>query len=332
MEGRLFLIGVAMGFYTWKSRSLKKSGGLNTPLRRGLWHGLFCSLAASAAALVLSVSMEKHTRFVFVGPNAFATSELYPTIIAAIIGFIYGFFRGKAEPENKRGYFLLEDSEWAETVFSAVLLAATIMYFVIQAFKIPSGSMENTLLIGDHLFVNKFVYGLRIPFTGERVFNFRGVKRGDIMVFAFPDQDPRDVHCGSVQYHRDFIKRVIGLPGDKIEVRAGQLILNGVPVKNEPYIHFADGEMRQPESVRAFDLSPKKYQELWQNHELDGILQDVQRDFFGPVVVPKNSYFMMGDNRDRSCDSRYWGPVSIKDVRGKAWFIYWPPSRMGVVH
>lgn len=332
MEGRLFVIGLAMGFYTWKSKKFKANGSLDTKMKRGLWHGFFCALAASAAALVLAVSMEKHTRFVFVGPNAFSLSEIYPSLLAALAGFVFGFWRGSSEPEEKRGYFLAEDSEWAETVFSAVLLAATIMYFVVQAFKIPSGSMENTLLIGDHLFVNKFIYGLRIPFTDKRLFNFRGVKHGDIMVFQFPDQDPRDIHCGSVQYHRDFIKRVIGVPGDKIEVKAGQVYVNGSPLTNEPYAHYSDGQMRQPESVRAFDLSHEKYQQLWQTHQLDGVLQDVQRDFFGPVTVPAGQYFMMGDNRDRSCDSRYWGPVPDKDVRGKAWFIYWPPSRMGVVH
>src|SRR5208282_4172243 len=102
-----------------------------------------------------------------------------------------------------------EDLEWADTVFSAVLLASLLMYFVIQAFKIPSSSMESTLMVGDHLFVNKFVYGLRVPLAGKRVFELRPISRGDVIVFQFPDDDITHLHCGSVQYRKDFIKRVV---------------------------------------------------------------------------------------------------------------------------
>jgi signal peptidase I len=190
--------------------------------------------------------------------------------------------------------------------------------------------MERTLLIGDHLFVNKFVYGLRVPFSGRRVLGLKPVSRGDIVVFRFPVDDPRELHCGSVQYGKDFVKRVIGLPGDTVEVRQGRVLVNDKPAGEEPYAVYAD-QYRQPESLHAKELSPERYQELWQGHHLDQELGDVQRDFFGPVKVPPHSYFMMGDNRDRSCDSRYWGPVAEGDVKGKAWFLYWPPSRMAVV-
>ncbi|MDE1975980.1 MAG: signal peptidase I [Elusimicrobia bacterium] len=222
--------------------------------------------------------------------------------------------------------------EWSETVFSAVLLAAMLMYFVLQAFKIPSGSMENTLLIGDHLFVNKFIYGFEIPLTGKRVLELRSVKRGDVIVFRFPDEKPDAQHCGSSQYGKDFIKRVVGLPGDVVQVKDGVLYVNGQKQPTPPDGEYVDGPNRQPESLLAKSLTRRQYQTLWQTHRLDAVLQDVQRDYFGPVTVPPHDYFAMGDNRDRSCDSRYWGPVENKDIKGKAWFIYWPPSRVGLIH
>jgi signal peptidase I len=205
------------------------------------------------------------------------------------------------------------------------------MYFVIQAFKIPSGSMEKTLLIGDHLFVNKFIYGLRVPLSGKRVVPLRPVERGDVVVFRFPSDDPTELHCGSIQYGKDFIKRVIGLPGDSVQVLEGRVIINGKELKDESYAQYKDGPHRQPPSVAAAELSPQDYQQVWQSHSLDKALQDITKDYFGPVVVPPASFFVMGDNRDASCDSRYWGPVEAKYLKGKAWFIYWPPSRMTAV-
>ncbi|MBI5622481.1 MAG: signal peptidase I [Elusimicrobia bacterium] len=235
---------------------------------------------------------------------------------------------------EKRTYYLEEDWEWSETVFSAVILASVLMYFVVQAFKIPSGSMRKTFMEGDHLFVNKFIYGLRVPFSGKRVLAFRKVDRGDILVFRFPSDDPRKQHCGSIQYGKDFIKRVIGLPGDKVEVINGVLKVNDrFPV--EPYVNMDPVERdpyRQPKAMNADALQAEsRYQELWRTHDLDRALEGVLKDQFGPVTVPEGTYMMMGDNRDHSCDSRYWGPVETKYLKGKAWFIYWPPSRMGAV-
>ena len=278
------------------------------------------------------MSMESRSRFISVAADAFSSNEVYPSLAVAAAAAALGFWRGRrsgAQPSG-RAYCLAEDTEWSETVFSAVLLAAFLMYFVVQAFKIPSGSMERTFLVGDHLFVNKFIYGLRIPLSGKRALALRQPQRGDIVVFRFPADDPRELHCGSVQYGKDFIKRVIGLPGDRIQVNAGRVFLNGAELVNEPYAQYLDGPNRQPESVQR--LAPERYQELWAGHELDRELQDIERDYFGPVTVPPASYFVMGDNRDRSCDSRYWGPVEQKYLKGRAWFVYWPPSRMGAVH
>ncbi|OIO12137.1 MAG: signal peptidase I [Elusimicrobia bacterium CG1_02_63_36] len=207
-----------------------------------------------------------------------------------------------------------------------MLLAAVLMYFVVQAFKIPSGSMLNTLQIGDHLFVNKFIYGFRIPLTDKRVLELRPVGRGDIMVFRFPTDDPTEVHCGSVQYGKDFIKRVIGLPGETVALRDGKVLIDGKPLGDEPYVHLRHS-VRYP--APSIQLTPERYQEFWQNRELDSKLGDTMKDHFGPVTVPEGSYFVMGDNRDASCDGRFWGPVQKKYVKGKAWILYWPPNRMG---
>lgn len=174
--------------------------------------------------------------------------------------------------------------EYAEAFVVALLIALVVRTFVVQAFKIPSGSMETTLLVGDHIFVNKFLYGYHIPYTQGRVLRFTKPKRGDIVVFVFPE-DPE----------KDFIKRVIGVPGDTVEIRSKQVLLNGTP-REEPYVRYADGRM------------------------IDGFVRT--RDNMPPVQVPPGMYFVMGDNRDRSYDSRFWGFVSEEAILGKAMFIY----------
>ncbi|MBI4376626.1 MAG: signal peptidase I [Elusimicrobia bacterium] len=277
------------------------------------------------------MSIQTRTRSSIVA-GSLTTSELYPSLVVAAFAAIAGFWKSyrTAKRPGKKGYYLAEDAEWSETVFSAVMLAAVLMYFVIQAFKIPSGSMERTLLIGDHLFVNKFIYGFRVPLTGKRVLPLSKVDRGDIVVFQFPVDDPSEVHCGDLQYKKDFIKRVVGLPGETVQVVGGRVLINGKELAPEPYAQYTAMD-RQAPSVKTLGLSAMQYQDLWQSHQLDKELQDIQKDYFGPVIVPEGGYFVMGDNRDHSCDSRYWGPVESKYLKGKAWIIYWPPSRMGLV-
>lgn len=190
--------------------------------------------------------------------------------------------------------------EYAEALIWALALALFIRTFFVQAFKIPSGSMLPTLQIGDHLLVNKLLYGIRvprwipfldvqIPYGGTRLFDFFVPERGDIIVFEYPRPDPGEAP-------KDFIKRVIGVPGDVIEVRKKQLFRNGVPVptEDEPYAVWDD---------RGVEARP--------------------RDNFGPVTVPPGHVFVMGDNRDHSFDSRFWGFVPYRDIKGKAFVIYW---------
>ncbi|MBT9537947.1 MAG: signal peptidase I [Nitrospirae bacterium] len=175
--------------------------------------------------------------------------------------------------------------EYAKAIITALILAMLIRTYIIQAFKIPSGSMIPTLLVGDHILVNKFLYGTKIPFSGKRAFMFKKPERGDIIVFKYPENPSKD-----------FIKRVVAVEGDVIESKNKMIHVNGNKV-NEPYAQHTDS------SMRPMGIEP--------------------RDNFGPVIVPKNKYFVMGDNRDQSYDSRYWGYVDIKDVKGKALILYW---------
>jgi len=181
--------------------------------------------------------------------------------------------------------------EYFESIVIAVILALFIRTFVVQAFKIPTGSMENNLLIGDHLLVNKLIFGPTSSRLERTLMPVGEIKRGDVIVFKYPE-DP----------NRDFIKRVIGLPGETLELREKKVYINGKPL-DEPYVHFL-----QPPSVTTEQAEVTSF--------------DV-RERYGPVTIPPEQYFMMGDNRDNSQDSRYWGFMSRDLVKGKALVIYW---------
>jgi signal peptidase I len=197
----------------------------------------------------------------------------------------------KADPNaGTSGYRKSTVREYFESICIAVILALFVRTFVVQAFKIPTGSMENNLLIGDHLLVNKFVFAPTLSGIERTLLPIDPVRRGDILVFKFPE-DPE----------RDFIKRVIGLPGETLEMRNKKVFINGKPL-DEPYVHFLfPPEERAPGDV-SFDLN--------------------QKSDYGPVTVPERQYFMMGDNRDNSEDSRYWGFMPADYIKGKALFVY----------
>ena len=171
--------------------------------------------------------------------------------------------------------------EYLEALAVALVLAFVIRTFVVQAFKIPSGSMLDTLLIGDHLLVNKFLYGTRIPFTDKVILSIEEPADGDVIVFEFPEDTSKD-----------FIKRIIGAPGDVLEMKDKVVYRNGQKL-DEPYVKHTDPNIQ------------------------------ARRDNFGPITVPPGKYFAMGDNRDESYDSRFWGFVDKDKIRGKAWVIYW---------
>jgi signal peptidase I len=178
--------------------------------------------------------------------------------------------------------------EYFESIVIAVILALFVRTWVVQAFKIPTGSMENNLLIGDHLLVNKFVFAPAGSPAERVLLPMRDIRRGDIVVFKYPDEPDRD-----------FIKRVIGLPGDTLELRNKRVYVNGQPL-DEPYVHFLDTPSNAQE-VTSFPV----------------------RERYGPVKVPERHYFVMGDNRDNSQDSRYWGFLPREFIKGKALMIYW---------
>ncbi|MCZ7582386.1 MAG: signal peptidase I [Deltaproteobacteria bacterium] len=197
--------------------------------------------------------------------------------------------------------------EYVEAIGIALLLALFIRTFMIQAFKIPSGSMIPTLLIGDHLIVNKAVYGFEIPFTYRKFLPYRTPKRGEIIVFRYPN-DPT----------KDYIKRVVGIPGDRIEMRQKRLYINGEEIPLERL-----GPAPEFDAVLYEEnLDGHKHKVLFSNPSPS------LGDNFS-VVVPENKYFCMGDNRDRSNDSRIWGFVDFHFIRGKAMIIYfsWPPTQ-----
>lgn len=327
MEEKLFWIGIGMGAYSLLLKHAMQNKRWHTPGWTAALHAVFCGGAAFVGTLIVLMSLASRADL-HASPGVLTPRTLYPSLFALAAGLAWGVWNGrKAKKDEARQGILSEDLEWADTVFSAVLLASFLMYFVLQAFKIPSGSMRNTLLEGDHLFVNKFLYGVRVPMTSTRLLRLRPVERGDIVVFEFPSRDPEETHCGSPQAGKDFIKRAVAVAGDVVEVREGLLYLNGKPAGKEDYALY--DSMRLPPPQRT--LPPEQYQRAWQERRLDKEVGDLIRDNFGPVTVPPGSYFVMGDNRDHSCDARFWGPVPDRFLKGKAWFLYWPPGRMRVI-
>ncbi len=196
--------------------------------------------------------------------------------------------------------------EYAEAIVIAIVLAFVIRVFVVQAFKIPSGSMIPTLLIGDHILVSKMVYGFQWPtdckiqvsfppvtcYSSEILWEFGLPQRGDVIVFRYPEDE-----------EKDFIKRVVGLPGDTIVTKNKVVFINGKPFKDEAFTQRIDPGI------------------------IDGRIN--ARDNFGPITVPPESYFVMGDNRDQSLDSRFWGFVKMNKIKGKAFMSYWSWNGQG---
>ena len=179
--------------------------------------------------------------------------------------------------------------EYLEPIAIAILIALFIRTFVVQAFKIPSSSMEPTLQVGDHLLVNKFIYGIRFPFIVTKYFQFKKPQRGDIIVFIYPKDRSKD-----------FIKRVIGTEGEEVKIVHNKIYINNQLI-DDPWGRYDE---RAPSS---------KY------------LQPME--IYGPVTVPADSVFVLGDNRDNSQDSRFWGFVNVNEVKGKALIIYFSWDR-----
>lgn len=204
--------------------------------------------------------------------------------------------------EERRG----TGGEWLKSFLYALVLFLILRLFLIQTFVITSGSMEDTLLVGDMLVVNRAAIGSRIPFTGIRIPGYSGPRRGDVLVF-----DPHH------EENMTLVKRLVGMPGDTLEMRGGVLYLNGEP-QDEPYVVTS----RQPDDFNRIML--------WQQEFLVGGPRDdyrPSRDTWGPIAIPPDYYFMLGDNRDSSLDSRYWGLLAGWRFEGRAMAIYFSYNR-----
>ncbi|RME43022.1 MAG: signal peptidase I [Deltaproteobacteria bacterium] len=244
--------------------------------------------------------------------------------------------RSKSSQKDPQKPFLQVVREYVEAIGIAIVLALFIRTFVVQAFKIPSGSMIPTLLVGDHILVNKFIYGIRIPFTHIRLFDFRHPERGEVIVFKYPP-DP----------DKDFIKRVVAVPGDTIEFRKNAVFVNGtrvedfqeesVVVNGKPYPLTFLGEYDYDQwSDYAKRCSPDKanrYEERIGERKHEVIYSKLNHPWSLPHPlprkIPEGYYFVMGDNRNNSSDSREWGLVPMENVLGKALVIYYSWGKCG---
>lgn len=193
--------------------------------------------------------------------------------------------------------------KWIEDLVFVVVAVLLIRAFIVQAYRIPSGSMEPTLLIGDHLFACKFFYGIRIPFTDTRMLEFREPRPGDIIIFRYPYE------------RKDMIKRCIAVEGDIIEIKDKRVYVNN-KLFPDSHAYFGDSHILPRLEIPQFE-----YQRAWERSEFRAVI-NVMRDNFGPVRVPSNHIFVMGDNRDYSFDSRCWGPLHKKWVLGNALVLY----------
>jgi signal peptidase I len=204
--------------------------------------------------------------------------------------------------------------EYAEAIGTAFLIALFLRAFVVEAFKIPSGSMIPTLQVGDHIFVNKFIYGVRVPFTNIKFgMHYRTPRRGEVIVFIYP-----------IEPDKDFIKRIVAIEGDSVEMKDDQVYINGKPIprrhvdENCHYMDYKEDEARWEE-----DRCEKWIETVGGDSYTTVYNRGPETHSFGPRTVPKDSVFVMGDNRDNSHDSRYWGFVPFDHIKGKAMVIWW---------
>ncbi|MFQ5898806.1 MAG: signal peptidase I [Candidatus Methylomirabilia bacterium] len=198
--------------------------------------------------------------------------------------------------------------EYAEAILMAVVLALVIRTFVVQAFTIPSGSMMDTLQVGDYILVNKFIYGAQIPYTPWSLPGLRAPERGEIVVFKYP-----------LDERRDFIKRIIASGGDRLVIRDGQVFINRQPI-SEQYVQNPGRTLGPPPYV-----TDRNSDEPCLAQAAAAAKTDAHQ--FGPITIPEGHYFVMGDNRNNSQDSRYWGCLKREHIRGKAFMIYWSWNR-----
>jgi len=239
----------------------------------------------------------------------FALFMLAALVLTGIIWLLDIFYLRKVRAEGQSESWVVE---YSKSFFPVILAVFLIRSFLVEPFKIPSGSMMPTLLVGDFILVNKHTYGLRVPILNNTFFEMNHPQRGEVMVFRFP-QDPS----------MDYIKRVVGLPGDRIEYREKRLIINGTPLDisvDGDYEYVAPGLNR---------IAATRIEETLGEHQHDILLVNDAATMDIEVIVPPGHYFVMGDNRDNSNDSRFWGFVPENNIVGKAFMIWWNFDNFG---
>ena len=243
--------------------------------------------------------------------------SFFLVVASAVTGLIWGLYalwlklRGAGEAPGHEPLLV----EYARSFFPIIFIVLLLRSFLVEPFRIPSGSMMPTLLIGDFILVNKFTYGVRLPVLNTKIIEMGAPARGDIVVFRFP-KDPTV----------DYIKRIVGLPGDKVGYYNKQVLVNGQPVKQTPlgqYRGVGKGESMSGSILLSEDLGEVTH---------DILIRDGQPSVHGDFTVPPGQYFVMGDNRDNSNDSRYWGTVPEANLVGRAFFIWmsWDLDNSGV--
>ncbi len=251
------------------------------------------------------VSLFIHKWTLFVGAKSNVCCSFTNSVIYSMINM--GLTKKEATKEKKKSKEKKSKLN-VESIIWTIIVVMLIRFFIVQAYNVPSGSMENTILPGDFLLAAKFVYGLEIPYTHIKFFDFYKPPRQSIIVFSYP-----------INTRKDFVKRCIGLPGDTIEIRNKVVYINGKAL-DEPYAIHKDPRIYPPLFVIRDSFSQAQFQRAWEERKF--INEPRVRDNFGPIIVPPNSVFALGDNRDYSLDSRFWGPVPMKYIKGRPLIIY----------
>ena len=322
MEQKLFIIGIIALAYYLLSKHLIKNGLLKIKKNLLVWNIFSMALFSFVIAVVFSVIIQNSGTGKELGGSFWLFCVLLTT--GAILFAVYQLKTSNTKKALDK--IIHSNMDWLNTIYFAAILASIVMFFFIQAFKIPSSSMEKTLLKGDHLFVSKMTYGLKVPFTNKKVFPLKTIEAGDIVIFDFPSTSKREKFCGAPQAGKIFVKRVIAVGGDIVRIKGTVVFINGVEI-NEPYSYYANDSRESVNLKHGLAV----YQNLWEKRKLDKHYGIYLKDDFGPISVPMGSYFVMGDNRDYSCDSRFWGPVPEENIKASPLFIHWPPRRIQLV-
>jgi len=321
MEQHLFITAVIAFAFDRISKYLIKKKYFDNKKIFKIWNISFAFIAGCLVYYILNFMLSN-------GSSQSLPFSYVVIILLITLGYTtFKYFEANKAGENKKQKIIAANLDWAQTVYFAAFFASVVMFFFLQAFRIPSASMRNTLLEGDNLFVNKAYYGMRLPFVKQNIVNFHDIQRGDIIIFRFPAKDKQQSNCGESQYGRDFVKRVIALPGEKVEIKGKKIYINDKELPPQDYAIFSDHD----EQLILNPFTQEEYQKIWEDRKLEKYLGITLRDSFGPVIVPEDQYFAMGDNRDFSCDSRFWGPVPKENIKGKAWLLHWPLNRFRII-